>query len=215
MTRPDMSDTRLAVARLNPRQPTRFDLRPDEQRRAELAAALGLVALPRLRMLGELRPASGDAWELSARLTARVVQPCVVTLAPVSTPIAEDVHRLYSPHTAPPDETETEMGDADLEPLGRFIDLAEVMAEALSLALPLYPRAAAAPESAGPIAGTAPAEGQRRPFADLARLLGDRAPAPATDADPDTDTDNDTDADPGTGRDSDARTPRAPKGRQD
>lgn len=190
MTRPDTPDTRLTVARLNPRQPTRFDLSPDADRRAELAASLGLVALPRLRMQGEIRPASGDAWELSARLTARVVQPCVVTLAPVSTPIAEDVHRLYSPHTTRPDESETEMGDADLEPLGRFIDLAEVMAEALSLALPLYPRAASAPDSEAPIADTAPAEAHRRPFADLARLLGDRAPD--TDAAPGTDDDTPT-----------------------
>ncbi|MDS9467585.1 DUF177 domain-containing protein [Paracoccus sp. MBLB3053] len=171
MTQPARSHNRYRVAQLNPRQPTQFELAPDSEARAAIAAELGLNSLPALRFKGEIRPAQSDAWEVTGRLTAKVVQPCVVTLAPVKTALNEELHRLFSPHATTPEGEEVEMRDDEVEPLGQFIDIEAMMIEALTLALPLYPRADGAnldepdPEPEGET---------RKPFAGLADLLKNR-----------------------------------------
>lgn len=168
MTQSARTQNRYRVAQLNPRQPTIFELAPDAPARAAIAADLGLSALPALRFKGEIRPIQSDAWEVVGRLAAKVVQPCVVTLAPVKTSLNEEVHRILSPHVATPEGDEVEMGDDETEPLGQFIDVEAMMIEALTLALPLYPRAEGA-ELDSP--GTEPDEETRKPFAGLADLL--------------------------------------------
>lgn len=168
MTQSARTQNRYRVAQLNPRQPTLFELAPDAEARATIAAELGLSALPALRFKGEIRPVQSDAWEVIGRLTAKAVQPCVVTLAPVKTPLTEDVHRILSPHVTTPEGDDVEMGDDETESLGAFIDIEEMMIEALTLALPLYPRADGAALEA-PEAD--PVEDTRKPFAGLADLL--------------------------------------------
>jgi uncharacterized metal-binding protein YceD (DUF177 family) len=70
------------------------------------------------------------------------VQPCVATLAPVTTRIDTDVTRLYLADWQEPEGEEAEMPEDDTtEALPDRVDLAAVMAEALALALPDYPRA--------------------------------------------------------------------------
>lgn len=171
MTAKTPASPRLRVAHLNPRQPTAFALSPDAAARAAIAGELGISALPRLSFAGELRAEGGDGWRLTARLAARVVQPCVVTLAPVTSSLDEAVTRHFSQHLADPEGDEVEMPDDTLEPLGQFIDLEAAMIEALALALPEYPRAAGAA-----LTPTAPAQPEasetRRPFAGLDKLLG-------------------------------------------
>ena len=78
---------------------------------------------------------------MSARLGGTVQQSCVVTLAPVTTRLEEAVIRLYEPLTEEPGESsETEMlEDVSMDPLGRDIDLIEIITESISLALPTYP----------------------------------------------------------------------------
>ncbi|SNR54159.1 DUF177 domain-containing protein [Paracoccus sediminis] len=171
MTAPLPPSERLRVAHLNPRAPTVFDLTPDADRCAAIAAELGISALSRLTFSGEIRAESGDGWALSGRLRARVTQPCVVTLKPVKTTLDEAVARHYSPHLATPEGDEVEMPDDTLEPLGQFIDLAAVMIEELALALPPYPRADGAEFEAAP---EVPAPDTRRPFEGLDKLLRHR-----------------------------------------
>lgn len=166
---------RLRVAHLNPRAPNPIDLKPDAAARKAIAAGLDLPGLPVLRFTGEVVARGNDAWVLTCRLTARVVQPCVVTMEPVETPISEEVRRIFTPHMAAPTEEEIEMPDDEMEPLGQFIDAGAVMIEALALALPLYPRA----EGAEPFGtGTDDASGddddRRKPFAGLGDLLNRR-----------------------------------------
>ena len=163
-----MSAHRLRVAHLNPNADNPFDLAPDADQRAALARELDLLDLPALRMTGAIRAEGKDDWRLTAHLAARVVQPCVVTLAPVETAIEDEVRILYSPHAPAPDEDEAEMPDDETEPLGATIDLAAVMAEALSLALPLYPRA---PDATFDEGEAAPDPDRQQPFAGLADLL--------------------------------------------
>ncbi len=164
---------RLRVSQLSPRHGHDFDLVPDAEARARIAQALDLTDLPSVRLAGRIVAAGADGWLLSARLTARVVQPCVVTLGPVETTLEEEVSRRYSPHVADPEGDEVEMADDEVEPLGQAIDLGVVLVEALSLALPLYPRApgAALDDSAAPAQD---AEESRRPFAGLGDLLARR-----------------------------------------
>jgi uncharacterized metal-binding protein YceD (DUF177 family) len=71
------------------------------------------------------------------------VQPCVVTLAPVTTRIEEPVERRFRADLPePPQGAEIEMPEDDaLEPLPETLDLGRVMTEALALAIPEYPRA--------------------------------------------------------------------------
>ncbi len=170
------------------------DLQPDAEARAAIAAALGINAVRKLRLTGQLAPHDRDDWQLTAKLGATVVQPCVVTLDPVTTRIDEPLARRWVKHLAEPEGDEVEMPDDEVEPLGAVIDLGTVLVEALALALPPWPRAAgvAAPEEASTPEETAPT---RRPFAGLGALR-DRLEAgqqggnePAPDSDPD-DADN-------------------------
>lgn len=171
MTRQNDRNTRFRVAHLNPRQATEFKIAPNAEAKAELAKQLNLLALPELHFSGRLTASGSDDWRLSGKLTATVVQACVVTLEPVKTSISEHVSRVYSPHITPPEEDEVEIPEDDIEPLGQYIDAAEVMAEALALALPLYPRAEGAQLDAPKADETTDEDSARRPFAGLADLL--------------------------------------------
>ncbi|WP_265499230.1 YceD family protein [Paracoccus beibuensis] len=174
MTAPESHPQRLRVAHLNPNTPTPFHLAPDAETRAALAGELGLDVLSRLDFRGELRAHGRDGWLLTGNLAARVTQPCVVTLRPVRSDIRDDVHIQFSPHVAAPEGDEIEMPDETLEPLGTFIDLSAIMVEALSLALPEYPRAEGA-ELPAPDQPDEPAGDTRRPFAGLDKLLGGKS----------------------------------------
>lgn len=162
---------RLRVAHLDGRAATPFAVTPDAAQRAALAAWLGISAIEALAFTGQIAPAGRTDWLLTGRLNARVVQPCVVTLAPVRTTLDDEVRRRFTPHAIDPEGDEVEMPEDDtLEPLGSHIDLGAVMIEALELALPLYPRAEGAALDAP--AEDEPAEDTRKPFAGLADLLG-------------------------------------------
>lgn len=166
----------LHPARLsrNAAQPVR--LVPGDAERGRIAARLGLSALRKLRFEGELVPEDRADWRLRAVLGATVVQPCVVSLAPVTTRIDTSVTRTYRtamPLLPPGGEIEMPEDDTE-EPLPETLDLAAVMEEALALALPLYPRAAGAemdePITAAP-PGVAPLrDADLNPFAALSRL---------------------------------------------
>lgn len=176
---PFPASLRLRVADLSARRETTFDLRPAPADLTVLATDLGLDALRKLRFAGRLIPEGARDWRLEAVLGATVVQPCVVSLAPVTTRIDEPVTRRYLADPAPilPEGDEVEMPEDDsAEPLPAVIDIHAVMAEALALALPLYPRAPGAelgqlevaPPGAEPLT-----EDKVHPFAGLAMLRKD------------------------------------------
>lgn len=159
---------------LNTRRTLEFDLKPDAAARARIAQDLGLLDLPELRLTGTLRLASRDEVVLQARLTARAIQPCSVTLAPVEARIDEAVRRRYLAELPTPAGEEVEVPeDVDTEPLPEVIDGGEVAVEALALALPAWPRApdadlgqmVAAPPGIEPLR-----DEDLRPFSGLAGL---------------------------------------------
>lgn len=135
----------IRISELSLRNSTPILLEPDADTCQALAVDLGIDGLRKLRFDAVLSPTGTQDWQLKARLGATVVQPCVVTGAPVTTRIDEDVSRLY---LADMPEIEVEPGaeiemplDDMIDPLPAILDLGLVMAEALALALPLYPRA--------------------------------------------------------------------------
>lgn len=167
-------NTALRVAELPHNASTPFDLRPEPAAMRALAERLGLVDLRKLTFAGEIRASGRRDWELRARLGATVVQPCVVTLEPVTTRIETPVTRRFLAEMPQPEGAEVEMPEDDtIEPLGPEIDPAQVMEEALALALPLYPRKPGVElgEAVYAAPGVAPLRDEdARPFAALAQL---------------------------------------------
>jgi len=165
-----------AVADLPRRRDASFEIVPDAQSCSAIAEAMGLQSLRKLRFAGSLKPEGKADWRLKAQLGATVVQPCVVTLAPVTTRVDEPVSRrfLANPEEDPGAGSETEMSiDEGDEALGREIDLWSVMLEALTLSVPAYPRAdeARLEETVFAESGVKPmTDEEARPFAALADL---------------------------------------------
>lgn len=167
--------TRIRLSDLSQRKTHTFLLIPDSSRCEAIAADLDLIALRKVRLEGTLAPAGKHDWDLSAQIGATVVQPCVATLAPVTTRIEEKVRRGYRADLPEQDEaTEIEMHhDETLEPLPDTIDLEEILTEALALALPAYPRVEGTQPDKTVFTepGKAPmTDDDARPFAGLAGL---------------------------------------------
>lgn len=160
-------------AALSDRKPTRFRLTPDADTRAAMAAALDVLAVTHFQFEGEITPSGRHDFRLKAEMQARVVQACIVTLAPVPVTLHETVNRRYSADALEPEGEEVEMLDETLDPLPEVLDVGEVALEALALALPLYPRApgAALAETVFAAPGNAPlTDADLKPFAGLAGL---------------------------------------------
>lgn len=151
------------------------DVRPEAPVREALAKQLGILAVRKLSLSGKLRSVGKGDWAFSGVLGATVVQECVATLQPVTTRIEEPVKRLFVtelPDPGPGSETEIPE-DVDVEQLSDPIDLGFIMAEALALALPPFPRAegAGAKDFAVSEPGTEPmTDEDAKPFASLAEL---------------------------------------------
>lgn len=168
------STTALRVSEIKQNAATAFSVRPDAPALKAYAAELDLLGLRKLSLIGEVRAQGKSDWKLVARLGATVVQPCSITLDPVTTRIDTDVTRTYITDYTEDDSPEVEIPDDDtLEPLGHWIDPEQVMIEALILALPLYPRSAGAElgEQVYAKPGVTPMRDEdARPFAGLAAL---------------------------------------------
>ncbi|SFA77074.1 Uncharacterized metal-binding protein YceD, DUF177 family [Poseidonocella pacifica] len=154
--------------------PTAFEIRPGRDALAALSDTLKLSDLRKLCFAGEIAPQGARDWVLRGTLGATVVQPCVVTLKPVTTRIEERILRRYTPDAIEPKAAEIEMPeDETVEPLPSVVDLGEVMTEALALALPAYPRAddASLGEAAYAPPGIEPLRDEdTKPFAGLAAM---------------------------------------------
>ncbi len=144
-----------------------FDLVPDPAALTAIAAHLDLLGCASCAFKGALPPVGRLDWRLDGQLGATVVQPCGLTLAPVTTRIDEAVVRRIWP-TCPPRARARSRCRPTTRPKPcppRSI-WQPVMIEALSLALPPFPRAAGA-AFAAPVP---PEEPPPSPFAVLRKI---------------------------------------------
>ncbi|MGC3936748.1 YceD family protein [Roseobacter sp. EG26] len=168
------SPSALRVAELKQNSATGFAMRPDSAELKKLAGELDLLGLRKLSFSGEVVAQGSVDWRLNGVLGATVIQPCSVTLEPVTTRIDVPVERIFIKDYVEDDAPEVEMSQDDtIEPLGHWIDPDQIMREALVLALPLYPRSDGA--DAGELVYTKPGltpmrDEDARPFAGLAAL---------------------------------------------
>jgi uncharacterized metal-binding protein YceD (DUF177 family) len=166
----------LKVRQLDTRLPNTISLTPPPGQRRDIATLLGVAKINKLRFDCKIVAEGERDWRLEGKLGATVVQPCVLTLAPVTTRIDIPVTRMFLADfpTGDNDEEEVEIsGDETLEPLRGDIDVGVVMTEALALALPLYPKARDAQLDQGVFAepGVKPmSDDDVRPFAGLSGL---------------------------------------------
>lgn len=123
----------------------------NEHERQALAERFELEAIGRLTADVRLEALPNDMVRVSGRLEAAVVQTCVVSLESVPATVAENFSALF----APPEMIGDEDGDLDIdfealaeaeddlpEPIvNHRIDIGELTAQHLSLALDPYPRA--------------------------------------------------------------------------
>lgn len=144
----------------------------DPAERAALAARFELVELPALAAEVKLRRVrAGRYIEADLHLTAEVVQSCVATLEPVAATIEQRARELYGPIGGGPEGPEEVLVDPDSpEPIeGASLDVGEIVAQHLALALDPYPRASGA---AAPGEAPGDSEAPPSPFAGLAALKG-------------------------------------------
>jgi uncharacterized metal-binding protein YceD (DUF177 family) len=124
------------------RMERRISANPEE--RAALARRFDLIGIDRLEAAFSLTRAGGGVIHVTGTLEAAVTQSCVVTLAPVPAKLAEtfsadfaDVDRRRSPDI----DLDFEAEDPPEPIRNGHIDLGELAAEQLALALDPYPRA--------------------------------------------------------------------------
>jgi len=150
-------------------EPRTVEIEADAQERAALARRFDLIGIERLAGTFTIRrDAAGIVAE--GRVAAAVTQACSVTGDPLPATIDEPVALRFVPEVdAGQDEVELGDGDIDVIPYdGGLIDLGEVAAETLALALDPFPRgpnAEAALKEAGVLS-----EEQAGPFSALAAL---------------------------------------------
>lgn len=147
-----------------------YELVPDEAARASLARRAGVPSVVALRSLLKVSP-EGRGVRVHGTLKATVNQICVVSLEPFENEVETEIDLRFEPESsatrAPLSE---EVGGEDPpEPLidGK-LDLAEVVAEFLTLSIDPYPRRPGVVFSAP--AESAVDEREPSPFAALAKL---------------------------------------------
>lgn len=156
------------------------EISADDAERAALAQRFGLQALERLSATLTVHRVRDDMFHVSGRLSAAVVQQCVVTLDPVRTSLDEPVAVTFVKPKAAVKKgkgaVEAIEGLEDEGPeimAGDLIDLGEAVAQQLAVSLDPYPRAPGASLEAVLPRGPAAEKGEEKrpsPFAVLEAL---------------------------------------------
>ncbi len=164
----------ISLDKISP-QWTRHQIEAGPDERAALADRFDLLGIEHLSAEVKLRrDRAGTQVAFSASFSARVVQECVVTLEPVPAEIAETIEIRFdlSPEILAA-ELDIEADEDSAEPLdGDVVDIGEVIAQHLSLALdpfPRHPEAPPAPEEDRLVLSTSDLESAPEPEPEPAR----------------------------------------------
>lgn len=167
--------------RLGLTEPRSVTLRANAAECAALASRFAIPGVEKLEATLTLMPESGGVIRVKGRLAADVVQECVVTLEPVAQHVDSPLDLRILPPGTPATDDDPDSPD-EIETHGDSVDLGEVVAEQLALALDPWPRApdAAIPPELVAESGEEPLEpeagmddtpaGRPNPFAALSRL---------------------------------------------
>ena len=117
----------------------------DDPELAALSDRFGFVEIDRLDVSVEIARVGPDTWDVKGRLQARLVQPCIVTGDPVPETVDFDIEERYV--RASYEDEEVVVGLDDSEPLvDGSIELGEMVAQSLALAVNAWPRTVDAPD---------------------------------------------------------------------
>jgi uncharacterized metal-binding protein YceD (DUF177 family) len=170
----------LALDRVGSTQ-HREEITATEKERADLAQRFGLMSLDQMVTQFVLKRVRRDLVRVKGHVTAQLVQACVITLDPVPARIDERFEVDFLEGVSAPEtdlELDAEAADAPEAAPDGWIDLGELAAEQLGLALDPYPRKPGAAVPGEWVAGPAaePVEAQRpNPFAQLEKLKDGKA----------------------------------------
>jgi uncharacterized metal-binding protein YceD (DUF177 family) len=138
----------IAAEQIGP-QETERDISANDAERARLAERFGLLGLDRLTARLQLRRGRAGLVHVQGHFEADVVQACVVTLEPVRAQLREDFTVAFGA-VRPVADGEVIIGLDEEDPAEELtdgrIDLGEVVAQQLAVALDPYPRAPGAEE---------------------------------------------------------------------
>jgi len=161
------------------REAARFDLTATDKQRSALSARFGCIDIPRFEIEATVAPLRKDGhFRVKGFVRARVIQHCVVSLEPVTTDLEKAFELLLLPESDGADAAYN-LDEEDIETYsGNSIDLGEIGAIELALALDPYPRATGVTiEDLGPGGSDQGYEvseegqlGRNRPFEALATL---------------------------------------------
>ncbi|MBO0739631.1 MAG: DUF177 domain-containing protein [Alphaproteobacteria bacterium] len=147
-------------------EPYRQRIEANPQERERLAQRFDLLALDFFAADVELHRQNGKTVFLNAAFHAEFEQCCGATLEPVRGEISDRFSLVYGPAEEEEQDITVSEDEPAFEPLaGDAIDIAEAVAQELSLALPEFPRD---PNAA--IDDLLPAEPIEGPFTSLGRL---------------------------------------------
>lgn len=158
--------------------PKHFPLAADAAACAALSRRFDLRSIDALTAdLSAKRIGGGELIRVQGRLNASIVQSCVITGAPVQEDIAETIEERFTLQAEISSEVEVSMDAEDQpEPItGNEIDLGEIVAQHLGVAMNPYPRAPGAeiPDAYQEDGDDTP-DTQKNPFLALAALKKNR-----------------------------------------
>ena len=157
-------DTVIDVLTLPPSGPFACLVQVDPDGCHELAERFGFLNLSEVEAKLTIRKAGPGIWDVKGRLRAHVAQACVVTGSEVAEEVDFEIEERYVRVSENAEEVVVTLDDA--EPLvNGGIDLGEMVAQSLALAVNAWPRSDDAPDSF-----QAGEEGPTHPFAGLAAL---------------------------------------------
>ena len=135
----------LAADNIKPDATYRCKIIPSEAEIDMLLTRFDYIAVNDLVAELEIRKVARDCWDVHGRLTANVVQCCVVTGKPLPESVDFTLEERYV--RIVDDTTSVEVDLDGVEPLKNgFIDLGEMVIQSLALAVTVWPRASDAPE---------------------------------------------------------------------
>ncbi|CAA7621715.1 DUF177 domain-containing protein [Magnetospirillum sp. SS-4] len=157
-----------------PARVSRQAIAAEPAERHALVGRLGLIELKSLSASLSLELLGGGLVRVNGQLTAKVVQACVVTLAPLEAVVEDEFEVTFGPPDVELDTgNEIELSWESEDPpdpiVDGCIDLGEVVVEHLALALDPFPRAPGAVFEPPKEQDDVP-DGKPNPFAALAAL---------------------------------------------